>query len=308
MKRYLASLLLAGLVVCRLVAQTPAPPPVAAQPAAPAAAKKALFWKVSSENNAIYLLGSVHFGSKAMYPLPKEIEDAFERSAAVIVEIDLNHVDMQKTLEMIQQVGLYPGGDTLWNHVSPETRQQLEHFCDTYGMPAERLAMMKPWLVAVSIATIPMLKTGMVPDLGIDKYFLDKAKDKKRVVELESAEWQLKLLSGFPDDVQEKYLAAGMKDADKAVELSKVMQETWISGDVARLEKLLAENSTGPPEVQKALLQERNPHMADVAEQFLKGKEAAFVMVGAAHLIGKDGVLATLEKRGYKVQQVALKK
>ena len=47
--------------------------------------------------------------------------------------------------------------------------------------------------------------------------------------------------------------------------------------------------------------------MADVAEQFLKGKEQAFLVVGAAHMVGKDGVVSLLQKRGYKVEQVALR-
>ena len=45
--------------------------------------------------------------------------------------------------------------------------------------------------------------------------------------------------------------------------------------------------------------------MADVAEQFLKGKEQAFVVVGAGHMVGPGGVVRILEKRGYKVEQVA---
>jgi uncharacterized protein YbaP (TraB family) len=292
-----ASLLFTGLVACRLAAQPPAPQP----------AKKALFWKVSSGGNVIYLLGSIHFGSKNMYPLPQEIESAFERSAALIVEIDLNHVDMGKAQALVMQSGLYPAGETLWDHVSPETRQLLEQFCTTYGLPAERVAMMKPWLVAVTTSVLPMVKSGMAPDLGIDKYFLDKAKD-KRVVEIESAEWQLKLLSGFADGLQEKYLASAIKDAGKTVDDVTQMQDAWIAGDVARLEKQLADSSTDPPEVMKAMLQDRNPHMADVAEQFLKGKDVGFLVVGAAHLIGKDGVVAILERRGYKVEQVALKR
>jgi uncharacterized protein YbaP (TraB family) len=54
------------------------------------------------------------------------------------------------------------------------------------------------------------------------------------------------------------------------------------------------------------MLQDRNVRMADATEQFLKGKERAFVVVGAAHMVGPDGVVRILEKRGYKVEQVPL--
>ena len=64
-------------------------PGIAAQDAASAPPKKALFWKASSASNVIYLLGSIHLGSKSMYPLPQKIEDAFEKSAVLLVEVTL---------------------------------------------------------------------------------------------------------------------------------------------------------------------------------------------------------------------------
>jgi hypothetical protein len=299
-QRVLTALLLACLMTLpRLAAQD-----------APAAVKKGLFWKATSGANTIYLLGSIHLGSKDMYPLPKEFEDAFAASKTLIVEVDLSRVDMQSLQAMMLSKGMYPGDDSLWDHVSPETRKQVEAFCDTYQMPAMIVAKMKPWLVAVTVATIPMIKSGMDPNLGIDKYFLDKAGQdgaKKAVVEIESAEWQMNLLSGFSDELQGRFLASAIEQANKSLENGKKIQALWLSGDADKVDAALHEDP-GPPEIEKALLQDRNPHMADVAEQYLKGKGQAFVVVGAAHLVGKDGVVRILEGRGYKVQQVTLAK
>ncbi|MDR3699557.1 MAG: TraB/GumN family protein [Candidatus Sulfopaludibacter sp.] len=298
--RLLTALLLAGLVtVPRLAAQD-----------SPSAVKKGLFWKATSGANTLYLLGSIHIGSKDMYPLPKEFEDAFAASKTLIVEVDIGKVDMQKLQAMVLSRGMYGAGDTLWNHVDSDVRQQLEEFCDQYQMPAMVLGQMKPWLVSITVATIPMIKNGMDPNLGIDKYFLDKAAEegsKKNVVEIESADWQMNLLSGFSDDVQAKLLASSVKQAGKSIDQSKKIQDLWIRGDAAKVEAALHEDA-GPPEVEKVLLYDRNPHMAEVAEQYLKGKDQAFLVVGAAHLVGKQGVVSLLEKRGYKVQQVALAK
>ncbi len=299
-QRLLTALLLLSLVTLpRLAAQD-----------APAAAKKGLIWRAESGGNTVYLVGSIHVGSKDMYPLPKEFEDAFAGSKTLIVEVDLSHLDMQKLQAMMLSKGMYAGDDSLWDHVSPETRKQVEQFCDKYQMPAMVIARMKPWLVGITAATIPMIKAGMDPNLGIDKYFLDKAGQdgqKKTVVEIESAEWQMNLLSGFSDAVQAKLLTSSLEEAGKSIERGKEIQDLWMSGDTTKLEAAMHENA-GPPEVEKALLQDRNPHMADVAEQYLKGKDQAFFVVGAAHLVGADGVVHILEKRGYKVQQVTLAK
>jgi len=294
------SLVLAGLAAAApLVAQGALAAP------APAPARKAMFWKVSSTNNVAWLLGSIHVGSKSMYPLPKEMEDAFERSTALLVEIDLNHVDLQKMQMLVFQTGLYGGDETLWDHVSPETRQRLEAFCEKYGVPAMAMSKMKPWAAAMMISTIPLMKSGMEMSLGIDKHFLDKAeKAAKRVVEIESADEQMKLVSGITAEMLEKSVAASAKQDPE--EYGKRLQQTWISGDTGQMEKIMREQTSDAVEFAKAMVEDRNQHMADVAEKFLKGKEQAFVVVGAGHMVGPGGMVRLLEKRGYKVEQVAI--
>jgi uncharacterized protein YbaP (TraB family) len=295
------SLFLAGLLAAsQLVAQD-----VAVAQQAPAPAKKAMFWKATSKDNVAYLLGSIHLGSKSMYPLPKEIEDAFEHSALLAVEIDINHVNLQKMQGMILQTGMYPDDDTLWKHVSPEARQRLEAFCEKYGFPAAAMSKMKPWTAAMMVSTFPLMKNGMEFGLGIDKYFLDKADQaKKRIVEIESAEEQMKLVSGITAEMLEKSLAApSYQDPQEYI---KRIQDAWISGDTAQLEKVIQSQPSDPIEFAKSMLQDRNLRMADATEQFLKRKDPAFVVVGAAHMVGPDGVVRILEKRGYKVEQVPL--
>jgi uncharacterized protein len=286
---------LAGLVAAaQLMAQDATVSPVPA-------AKKSMFWKVSSGDHVAYLLGSIHFGSKDMYPLPTEIEDAFDQSAVLLVEADLNHLDLQKMKALAE----YAGGDTLWNHVSRQVRQRLEEFCGKYGLKATAMARLKPWVVAVMVSTIPKARSGREAGLGIDKYFLDKAdKTKKRVVEIESAE-SLARLSRITGKMLEKSLAASAGQGNE--ESGKRTEEIWMSGDADLLDRTLREAmSKDPIEVVEANLEERNPHMADVVERFLKGQDPAFVVVGTGHMVGQIGLVKLLEKRGYQVEQVAI--
>jgi len=292
------ALLLAGLAAASQLA---------AQGAAPttAPARKAMFWKVSSSDKVAWLLGSIHLGSKSMYPLPREIEDAFERSAALLVEIDINHVDLQKMQLLVFQTGMYGGDETLWDHVSPETRLHLEAFCEKYGIPAMAMSKMKPWAVAMMVSTVPLMKSGMEVGLGIDKYFLDKAETaRKRVVEIESADEQMKLVSGITAEMLEKSVAASAKQDPQ--EYGAQLQRAWTSGDTSQMEKIIQEQTSDAIEFAKAMVNDRNLHMADVVEQFLKGREQAFVVVGAGHMVGPGGVVKILEKRGYRVEQVAI--
>jgi uncharacterized protein YbaP (TraB family) len=264
--------------------------------------KKSMFWRVSSGDRVAYLLGSIHFGSKAMYPLPAEIEDAFDGSPVLLVEADLKHLDLQKMKALAE----YAGGDTLWNHVSRQVRLRLEEFCRKYGFQPAAVARLKPWVVAVMVSTIPKARSGREAGLGIDKYFLDKAdRAGKRVVEIESAE-SLARLSRITGKMLEKSLAAAAEAGND--QSGKRTEEIWMSGDADLLDRTLREAmSKDPIEVVEANVEERNPHMADVVEQFLKGREQAFVVVGAGHMVGRIGLVKLLEQRGYQVEQVAIR-
>ena len=46
--------------------------------------------------------------------------------------------------------------------------------------------------------------------------------------------------------------------------------------------------------------------MTGKMDEYLKGKESVFVVVGAAHIIGDKGIAKQLRDKGYKVEQVTL--
>src|SRR5512143_711517 len=96
---------------------------------------RGLFWEAKSPTTTVYLLGSIHLGSKAMYPLPPAIEAAFSRSQTLLVEVDLNKVDQGKIAAQVMQIGLYQGDDTLLKHVDAATAKKLKTFCTQQGLP-----------------------------------------------------------------------------------------------------------------------------------------------------------------------------
>ena len=53
-----------------------------------------------------------------------------------------------------------------------------------------------------------------------------------------------------------------------------------------------------------AMLKDRNVGMKNKFNEYFNGNKKVFYMVGAAHLIGDDGLASLLEKEGYKVTRV----
>ena len=57
------------------------------------------------------------------------------------------------------------------------------------------------------------------------------------------------------------------------------------------------------PSSTQRLLVERNGNWVESVETCVKQRTACFVVVGAAHLVGPDSLVALLQKKGYKVEQ-----
>jgi uncharacterized protein YbaP (TraB family) len=276
-------------------------------PTATQAPKKILMWKAVSGSNVVYLLGSIHLGSKDMYPLPKVVDDAFDRSKAMVVEVDVNKVDQSMAMGFVTKEGMYTGDDNLWAHLSKTTADKVKRFFAEYEdmAPPAAVAKFKPWLAGIMASVFPMMKAGMDPNLGIDKHFLDLAEGKKKIEQAESAEFQFKLLSSLPDNLADIYLSWTVGSVAKSKEQDLKLERLWKQGDADALNTVLSEHPKELDGLMRSMIEDRNPHMADVAEKYLKGGGPCFFVVGAGHLIGKEGVIAILQKRGYSVFQVS---
>jgi uncharacterized protein YbaP (TraB family) len=87
----------------------------------------------------------------------------------------------------------------------------------------------------------------------------------------------------------------------------KRLQAAYVSGDPDALQKIMDEESDmGSKSLTKKLLDDRNVMMASKMDEYLKGSDPIFVVVGAAHIVGEKGVAKMLRDKGYKVDQVTL--
>ena len=267
------------------------------------ASQKSFLWKIQSKTNTVYVLGSLHFSKKEIYPLSEKIEKAFGQSEILVVEADINDikkVDIQKLMER----AFYPANDTLEKHVSPEIYERVVKETGGLGIPVELLNKQKPWFLAITLVALESLKLGFDPNLGIDKYFLSKAEGGKRILELESLDYQLNLLSGFSDKDQELFLLYTLKDLKiLEQELGKLTQ-AWTSGDTKAMESILTRSVSEDRRLSfilEKLIYERNRKMVSKIEDYLKEKETYFVIVGAGHLVGDRGIIEILKGKGYLV-------
>jgi hypothetical protein len=166
----------------------------------------------------------------------------------------------------------------------------------------------KPWLVSLSLTSLALQRFGFDEELGIDRHFMALAnKEGKPIVQLETFEQQLNFLNGFSDAEQEKMLEDTFEDLEKGRDFLSNTLEAWRTGDVQKIDKLLNEDfrtsSKTDQHMYKVLITDRNATMADKLDRLFHRGGKYFVVLGAAHFVGDDGIVALLKAKGYRVQQ-----
>ncbi len=269
-------------------------------------AVRALAYQYEKDGQVGYLMGSVHFGDKSFYPLNPAVMAAFERSPVLLVEVDDAKITLEKRQEMMARYGLYPEDETLKNHLSERTLAVLQQLLDEFVLPFESVQHHKPGFLATVLMVLQAQKLGYSGDLGIDAYFMERARGHKTIREIEDFEFQMRLLGSMPED--DEVLYQNFSTMKHYRELWEGMIDAWKRGDGAQLYELsVARELREHPELlpyYRMLFFDRHPRMLQSVEDCVVRKETCFVVVGAGHLEGEQGLVAGLKRMGYTVSQL----
>ncbi len=272
-----------------------------------AAADGPLFlWTAERDGARIDLLGSVHAGRAGWYPLDERIEAAFAAADTVACELNVTDPAVAMTVATLaMQQGMYPEGESLQANVSPETWQRLTAV-EGLPVPPAYLDRMRPGLAATMVAQAFLARAGLDPEQGIDRHLLTRAAEAGRpVVALETAEQQVALLMGPDAVIDAKMLEEALAETPES--MLKVMDDlvaAWRAGDPAAMDAAYREQWSDDASMQQfhqEMLVSRNRGMAD---GLAARRGRWFVVVGALHLCGADGVPALLAEAGWTVRQV----
>ena len=265
---------------------------------------KSFLWKVQSGSKLVYLAGSVHALSADAYPLSPAFERAFADSDTLVEEIDLAEAETLTAAPALLAKGMYLDGRRFDSMVSKETAAMVTARLKESGLPVEMFQVMKPWLVMLTIAALEAQKAGLDPNLGLDKHFYDRAKAAgKTIVGLETAESQIDRLDKMSDTLQEQLLRSSLSEAETARNSLKSIVQAWRRGESAALEKTLLSDFTQYPAAYRSLIVERNQNWIPQIDACLARPSPCLVVVGAAHLVGPDGLLTLLQRKGYRIEQ-----
>lgn len=267
-------------------------------------AAKSFLWKVQSGPRVMYLAGSVHALSADVYPLSPAFEQAFTASDTLVEEIDLGASGLMALAPMLLSKAMYQDGRTFEKAVSKETHDLVVKHMKALPMAAQMIRPMKPWMVMLTLTALQVQQAGLDPKLGLDQHFFDRATAaKKAVVGLETAESQIDLFDSMPESLQEQLLRSTLDELDaQSLEIATTVA-AWRRGDAATIERDVLRGFQKYPAAYQSLIVQRNHNWMPQLEKCLTRTTPCLVVVGAAHLVGPDGLLTLLQRKGYRIEQ-----
>jgi uncharacterized protein YbaP (TraB family) len=268
------------------------------------AQERTLLWKVSEGDKSIFLLGSIHYLRKENYPLNQAILDAFDASDRLVLEIDLQNTPAGAAQRLTLEKAVYRDGSNLAQNVSQETYQLASKRAAELGIDMQVVQPMKPWFVAITMLAVKLQRMGLDPKLGVDHHLAERAKrDGKPTSGLETLEFQLGIFDQLSKREQELMLRETAGELERIDKNVKDIVESWLKGDGERLAALLLAGMRQYPELQQKLVIERNRRWLDQIAKLVEQGNNAMVVVGAAHLVGQEGIVDMLKARGFSVEQ-----
>jgi uncharacterized protein len=259
-------------------------------------------WKVTGPNGgSLFLGGSLHALRSTDYPLPPAYNRAFEASTRVSLEVEPKA--LADTTSHLLKAGRYAQNDTLKNHVDPRTYDYLRRVFGLMKISEEKFSKYRPWMLVLMLESQEL--RGFSDELGVDEFITKRAQNNgKRIFGLESVSEHSAVFSGLTDRQSEALLLITFIPQGTDSGERDRMMNAWRRGDVDALTRSTRAAYHDFPAFADRLLAARNRRWLPQLEGYLKSGDTYFVVVGAAHLGGSDGLLALLRARNYKVEQL----
>jgi uncharacterized protein len=269
--------------------------------ALPALAEPAL-WVAKQGDATVYLFGTVHALKPELHWETPKISAAFAESQEFWMEA--TDADPKTVQPMVTELGLDPA-HPLSGKLAPADLPRLDAAAKSAGLPGEQaLEPMRPWLAALTLAALPIVKAGYDPAKGVDNVLKAKAEAAGKPVHgLETAEQQMHFFADLPPARQVDMLRSVLDEVGGGTGVIEEIMVAWAKADLATIDKDMNEDDAEKyPDLHAILITDRNKTWAArIAEWLKSGKGVTFLAVGAAHLVGHDSVQEALKARGIAV-------
>jgi len=261
-------------------------------------------WKVSGGECNIYIFGSVHALKPGTVWLSDDLNRKISSATAVYMEVSAEEQQPEVLVRLIRQYGLLPQGDSLKKHLPDSIYVKLGAALGQLGLPEAAYDRFKPWTADMVYTAGKFGQAGYSPTAGVEATVIGVAKAGHVPIEgLETAEFQIALLSSLTDPEVVEMLKDDLADKDQVPAIMSRLTRSWSSGDVNDLAAYFAEDG-GDAELRRKMITDRNASWVGKIRAIMAKPGNYVVVVGAGHLVGPESLIALLRKAGVTVERV----
>jgi len=256
-------------------------------------------WRVVNAPASFYLVGSMHALREFDYSALAEFDKAINESTKFIFERDPTANDQTLLWRKLLPQTSYPRGVTIQQRVNLTTFALLKRISH---IPLSAYETQKPWAIAVFNLKAQGMET-VSSRLSVDHYVYERARHRAEMGGLETIDEFARSLYEMNDRESESYLLQAIEYGQRSPELLNETIGAWKSGSTERIYQLYSPRRNGPGGYWR-WIEKRSSLWAPRIEDAIKLGKPTMVIVGALHLCGPRGVIAQLQKRGYKLEQL----
>jgi uncharacterized protein YbaP (TraB family) len=262
-------------------------------------------WTVHGAKGTAYLFGSIHILPANVDWHTKEIDAALAKADVMVFELAFGDKLQADIRADIKSRGTLPEGQHLRDMLSPEARNEFDAEVAKLSISPAAIDRMRPWLASLTFEIAEMQKKHYNSASGVEMSLKDAGTGKRPVIGLETLDQQLSLIAPSDPKVELEAFEASLKTSatDSADNDMGPMLDAWMHAKTERLDRLMNKAFQDYPAARKALLDDRNHAWADKLAAMVDSEaKTYFVTVGAAHLVGRDGVPNLLRQKGFRVE------
>ncbi|HJV96130.1 MAG TPA: TraB/GumN family protein [Albitalea sp.] len=265
---------------------------------------RGFLWRIDKDGRSSYLYGTVHVG-KLEWTIPgTALMQAVRSSNTIALELDLGDPALVVRLQALMAP---KPGHALPPELTERLRAQLKLAC----LPEPLLAELAPEVLATTLVVMAGRVDGLDPAYAIDAMLAGMGHSlHKSVVSLETPELQFAVLLGRTPQETQAIVTQALDELEsgKARPLLTRIARLWASSNLAELDSYAqwcdCMNSDEERAMERRLLDERNPALAERIDALHAAGQRVFAAVGSLHMIGPLGLPALMAQRGYRVERV----
>ncbi len=265
-----------------------------------------LLYRVVTDAEPFYLFGTIHLPDPRLDAFPPALETALQESDAVFTEVPMT----PEAEAAVTPFLALPPGQTLSKALPAPLHSSVVEAFGARGVSGSSLENLKPWVVAIQLGLLDRLAT-LAQKKPLDGVIYERAALAGKVVKgLETPREQLQLTRPEQVELLRQTLEFRERMTVARRDVLGELLDAYVAGNDTLIAGLMREgyDADNPlaAKLLKRLFTDRNATMVKriLVSTRSKPKQRHFFAVGAGHVVGDDGIVARLERRGLKVERV----